>query len=65
MKGKEKKDLITKQKAELLQLLKEARDGLVAHRMEQAKSPLKNTRAMFHKRKDIARILTVLAKKDL
>lgn len=64
MKTKDKKELFTKSKEELKSLLKEERQALITLRLEKAQNKLKNTRAIFFKRKDIARILTVLKEKE-
>ncbi|MCL5970637.1 MAG: 50S ribosomal protein L29 [Patescibacteria group bacterium] len=50
---------------ELENALKEAREALPLIRMEQAQSKLKNTRSIFLKRKEIARILTEMRGKEL
>lgn len=50
---------------ELENALKEAREALFNLRMEQAQSKLKNTRSIFLKRKEIARILTEMRGKEL
>lgn len=64
MKTKEKKDLFNKTIPELKLLLKEAKDSLFGFRMEHSKKKLKNTRSIFQKRKDIAKILTVIREKE-
>lgn len=64
MKTKEKKDLFNKTVPELKLLLKETRDSLFTFRMEHSKKKLKNTRSIFQKRKDIAKILTVIREKE-
>jgi ribosomal protein L29 len=64
MKTKEKKDLTTKDIKELRSMLKDARDALFSLRMEKAQVKLKNPRSIFHKRKEIAKILTILNRKE-
>jgi len=64
MKTKEKKDLLTKDLKELRSMLKDARNALFSLRMEKAQVKLKNPRSIFHKRKEIAKILTVLNRKE-
>lgn len=48
---------------ELKAMLDEARKSLAVLRLELATKKLKNVRAIFNKRKDIARILTVIKEK--
>lgn len=64
MKTKDKKDLFTKNIKELRSMLSEARDALFNLKMEKSQNKLKNTRSIFMKRKEIARILTVLRGKE-
>ncbi|PIY93865.1 MAG: 50S ribosomal protein L29 [Candidatus Levybacteria bacterium CG_4_10_14_0_8_um_filter_35_23] len=64
MKTKEKKDLLTKDLKELRNMLKDARNALFSLRMEKAQVKLKDPRSIFHKRKEIAKILTVLRRKE-
>lgn len=64
MKTKEKKDLSTKNIKELRTMLKDAKNALFSLRMEKSQVKLKNPRSIFHKRKDIAKILTVLTRKE-
>jgi len=65
MKTKEKKELFTKTIQELKNLLKEKRNELFSLRQELAQKKLKNTKSVFWKRKEIARILTILKEKEL
>lgn len=60
MKSKDKKELKTKTIQELKSMLKDARDMLFSLKLEKEQSKLKNLRAIFHKRKEIARILTAI-----
>lgn len=64
MKTKEKKDLFTKTIPELKLLLKEAKESLFKMKMELSKKKLKDTRSIFKKRKDVAKILTVIKEKN-
>ncbi|MFH1186802.1 MAG: 50S ribosomal protein L29 [Candidatus Levyibacteriota bacterium] len=64
MKTKDKKDLFTKDIKELKNMLKEARDALFSLKMEKTQNKLKNTRSIFFKRKEIARILTIMKRKE-
>lgn len=65
MKINERKQLHTKTMEELRVLLKEVRDALLSLRFEKAQKKLQKTREIFEKRKDIARIATVLREKEL
>jgi ribosomal protein L29 len=64
MKTKDKKDLFTKDIKELKNMLSEGRDALFSLKMEKSQNKLKNTRSIFMKRKEIARILTALRRKE-
>lgn len=64
MKTKDKKELFTKSIDELQGLLKETRQALLTLRLEKSQNKLKNTRVIFSKRKDIARMLTALRQKE-
>lgn len=64
MKTKDKKELFTKSIDELEGLLKETRRALLTLRLEKSQNKLKNTRVIFLKRKDIARMLTALRQKE-
>lgn len=63
MKRKDIKELHTKEKGELMALLQSAQGELFTLRMDHSMKKLKNTRSLFNKKKDIARILTVLGGK--
>lgn len=65
MKGREKKDLLGKGKDELQKMLEAARNELFAFALSRERKKLKNVRAVFFKRKDIARISTILRGKEL
>ncbi|OGH23568.1 MAG: 50S ribosomal protein L29 [Candidatus Levybacteria bacterium RIFCSPLOWO2_01_FULL_38_13] len=65
MKTKQKKELFLKTKEELKALLKDARNDLFNLRQDLFQKKLKNLRAVFLKRKEIAQILTALREKEL
>ena len=64
MKIKEKKDLQQKSINELRLLLKQVKEELFSLRLEKVQKKLKNTSSIFQKRKNIARILTILKEKE-
>lgn len=62
-----KKDIVSlhdKEIEELKQMAQEAQKDLFLLKLDLANHKLKNMRSVFQKRKDIARILTVLRKKQ-
>lgn len=65
MKTKEKKILREKTIAELKLSINEAKDGLRADYLEAQRGKLKNTSTLLHKRKDIARMSSILREKEL
>lgn len=65
MKKKEKKELFVKTIQELKKSLQEKKGELSLLRQELVQGKLKNTRAVFNKRKDISRILTIIQGKEL
>ncbi|MBI4084520.1 MAG: 50S ribosomal protein L29 [Candidatus Levybacteria bacterium] len=65
MKTKDVKELHTKSKEELKKMLTEAKDALFSQQMEHQQMKLKNTRSLSMKRKDIARIASILRGKEL
>lgn len=65
MKSKVKKELHTKTIQELKQLLKETRDGLFKLKLEHARKKLKNTSLISEKRKEIAKIMTIIREGEL
>lgn len=65
MKSKAKKELHTKTMQELKQLLKETRDELFKLKLEHARKKLKNKSLISEKRKDIARIMTMIKEGEL
>lgn len=64
MKNREIKDLHTKAKEELEGMCKSAKAELLELNLSKAQNKLKNTRSIFWKKKDIARILTILRQKE-
>lgn len=65
MKTKDKKELFTKNIKELTQILKETRDSIFSLRMQKVQEKLKNKKEILFKRKNIARILTIIKQKEL
>jgi large subunit ribosomal protein L29 len=65
MKIKEIKQLKEKSIQDLKTALREARAELFNLKLEKAQNKLKNTRSLFNKRKDIARFLTELRRREL
>lgn len=65
MKKKDKEELKTKTVEELKTLLKETKDSILKMRFDLSRNKVKNTRLIFLKRKDAARILTVLTDKEV
>lgn len=64
MKSKDIKELHTKTIEELKHILSEAKDELFSLKMQIAQNKLKNKRLIFLKRKDIARVVTILNEKE-
>lgn len=65
MKTKDKKELHTKTKNELLKILKDAQETLLKLSLDKAQNKLKNTRALFNTRQKIAILQTILREKEL
>lgn len=65
MKTKDKKELFAKDITELKTMLKQAKDSLSTLRLDKATNKLKNTRSIFLKRKEIAKIATIIRGKEL
>ncbi|QQG40933.1 MAG: 50S ribosomal protein L29 [Candidatus Levyibacteriota bacterium] len=65
MKIKEKKQLRGKSIKELQTILAQARDEVKALLFEHNRGKLKNTGSLLHKKKDIARIYSILGEKKL
>ncbi|MCL5676002.1 MAG: 50S ribosomal protein L29 [Patescibacteria group bacterium] len=65
MKNNQKKELAGKNEAELSSLVKQNREELAQLVLDKNIGKLKNRRLLFHKRKDLARLLTVLRQKEL
>ena len=64
MKTKEKLSLHAKTLQELKTLLKEAKDALFLLKLEKSQNKLKNLRSIFWRRKEIARIATIIRGKE-
>lgn len=65
MKTRDIKDLHAKTAEELAGMYKTLKDEVLQLNLEKAQNKLKNTRSIFWKKKDIARILTILRQKEL
>lgn len=64
MKTKDIKDLHTKTMEELSGMYKAAREELLELNLSKSQNKLKNLRSIFLKKKDIARVLTILKEKE-
>lgn len=64
MRSNDRKALHDKDSNELKKLLDETRSALVALKLEHMQRKLKNTQSMYTKRKEAARIQTVLQEKE-
>lgn len=64
MKSKDIKNLQSKTKEELTQLIKDLKKEVFSLRLDLAQNKLKNPRAIFNARKDIARAMSVLGFKE-
>ncbi len=65
MKKTAQKDLEQKSAQELKSLLKTDREELAQMTLDKNTGKLKNLRSIFHKKKNIARILTTIRQKEL
>ncbi|MBI2431087.1 MAG: 50S ribosomal protein L29 [Candidatus Levybacteria bacterium] len=65
MKIKEKKELHHKTAVELKALISQAKDELAILKMSKKRGKIKNTSALLHKRKDIARMYSILRERQL
>ncbi len=65
MKSRNIKDLHTKTIEELKGMYKNLKNEVLQLNLEKAQNKLKDTRSIFWKKKDIARILTILKEKEL
>lgn len=65
MKKTDIKDLHTKTIDELKEMYKAAKSEIIDLNIEKSQFKLKNPRSIFNKKKDIARILTILRGKEL
>lgn len=61
---KDLKEIVSKTEKELKELLIEKRKDLLNLNLDNKQHKLKNTRAIFNTRKEIARILTLLREKE-
>ncbi|MBI1982202.1 MAG: 50S ribosomal protein L29 [Candidatus Levybacteria bacterium] len=64
MKSKDIKELHAKAKEELKNMLLQAKNELFSLKMQLKQNKLKNKRLIFLKRKDIARMITILKEKE-
>lgn len=64
MKQKDKQDLQTKEAGELKEMAVSLRKEIFQLNLDKSLGKLDNTRSLFNKRKDLARVLTVLSKKE-
>lgn len=62
---KDLKEIVSKTEKELKELLSDKKKELLNLNMDNKQHKLKNTRAIFNTRKEIARILTLLREKEL
>ncbi len=65
MKTKDKQDLRVKTTDELKKLVEEIRVDLFKMKLEHSMRKLKGTQSIFNKKKDVARILTILREKEI
>lgn len=64
MKKEEKKALLVKEVVDLLEMAKILREDIFKLKLDKSLGKLNNTRSIFSKRKDLARVLTVLTQKQ-
>lgn len=64
MKKDEKKALAVKEVSDLLEMAKVLREDIFKLKLDKSLGKLNNTRSIFSKRKDLARVLTVLTQKQ-
>lgn len=60
MKTKDIKNLHTKDKIELKQMAQDLKKEIFSLNLDKVQNKLKNQRSIFEKRKDLARVLTIL-----
>lgn len=65
MKSKDIQSLHTKDVLELRKMAKELRSELAVARLDKSMYKLKNTRSLFTKRKELARVLTIMKEKEM
>jgi ribosomal protein L29 len=64
MKVNDKKELHAKESSELKKMLKDGHELLLSLKLDREQNKLKNTRGIFHTRKNIAIIKTILRGKE-
>jgi ribosomal protein L29 len=64
MKVNDKKELHAKESSELRKMLKDGHELLLSLKLDREQNKLKNTRGIFHTRKNIAIIKTILKGKE-
>lgn len=62
---KDLKQIANKSEKELRELLKSKKEDLFKLNLDNKQNKIKNTRAIFNSRKEIARILTLIREKEL
>ncbi len=65
MKSKDRKELHQKTVDELVNMLMGAKEDLWKRNLDKAQKKLKNTAELFHVRKKVARLKTILREKEL
>ena len=65
MKKNDKREILSKDPAELKKILAEKKNELFQLILDNNQFKLKNNRQIFHTKKDIARILTAIREKEL
>lgn len=65
MKNKDKKELHTKEKNELLKMAEAIRSEILKMQIDMSMAKVKNVSLVKEKKKDLARILTILGEKEL
>lgn len=62
---KDLKEIVNKSDKELVTALSEKREELINLVLDNKQNKLKNTRSIFNKRKEIARVLTLIRERSL
>lgn len=65
MKSKERKELQERTIEDLGVLLTQAKDELITLYLDKKRGKVKNTSSLLHKRKDLARLYTILQEKQI